>query len=108
MLRAGTGIVVALLTLIGCKGGAPDQPDAAAPATQPVEAEPASADTAAPESSDPPAGQIACHLDCSGQERTAYGATEEEARAAAREFVDEICKPEDGQFFIVCDPPAAE
>ena len=101
MLRIASGVVVVML-LIGCKVEATDQPAptaAPAPATTPAADEDARA---------PTAGQVACHLDCSGQERTAYGATEEQARAAARQLVEATCRPEDGQFFIFCDPAPAE
>jgi len=53
----------------------------------------------------PPAGsKFVCHLDCSGNEAAGYGATEEEARAAAQSYVEDKCNPDDGQYFIVCDP----
>lgn len=52
-----------------------------------------------------PAGsKIACHLNCSGQEKHGYGVTEEEARADVKRFIETTCKPEDGQYFIVCNP----
>jgi len=94
-------MVVAMLS-IGCKVGPTDQP---APAPAPAPAAPPAADE---DANAPTAGQVACHLDCSGQERTAYGATEEQARAAARQLVSTTCRPEDGQFFIVCDPAPSE
>lgn len=52
----------------------------------------------------PEDAEFVCHLDCSEREAAAYGTTEEEARAAARALVDTLCNPDDGQFFIFCDP----
>ena len=94
-----------LVILVGCKS-APEQPAATSPEPGTVtpeapEAPEAEGPAAAP--GETPEGQVACHLDCSGQERTTYGATEEESRAAAQQLVAETCRPEDGQYFIVCD-----
>jgi hypothetical protein len=85
------------VVLIGC-GGAPA---ATTPANQGAPA--AGSATAAPAD-----GKFHCHLNCSGQEKHGYGATEEEARAAAGAFIKTTCKPEDGQYFLVCDPPLAD
>jgi len=101
MTRVASGLLVVML--IGCKGGAPEQPAAEpAPAGPAVVVEPAPATE--PAAAEPQDGQVACHLSCSGQERTAYGASEEQARAAAQKLVEATCRPEDGQFFIFCDP----
>ena len=107
MTRVTSGLLV--LMLIGCKGGSPEQPAAEPAAAEPaVVAEPGPATEPAPAAEPAPAGQVACHLNCSGQERTAYGASEEQARAAAQQLVKATCRPEDGQFFIVCDPAPTE
>lgn len=49
--------------------------------------------------------KVVCHLSCSGTEASGSGATEEEARADVSQYIDQNCKPEDGQYFIFCDPP---
>ena len=97
MKRIASALFVVML--VGCKS-APEQPAAASPDPGTVAPE-AEGPAAAP--GETPEGQVACHLDCSGQERTTYGATEEESRAAAQQLVAETCRPEDGQYFIVCD-----
>lgn len=48
--------------------------------------------------------RVVCTLDCSGNEAKGYGATEEEARADVRRHVSEQCAPDDGQYFIFCEP----
>ena len=48
---------------------------------------------------------MTCHLSCSGTEAKGYGATEEEAREDVSQYIDQNCKPEDGQYFVFCDPP---
>lgn len=60
---------------------------------------------AAPSGDSPAVTKVICHLDCSGTEATGSGATEEEARADVSQYVEKNCKPEDGQYFIFCDPP---
>jgi len=86
---------LAIVFAVGCAKSPVAKPPASGSATTTEEA-------AAPT---PPEGaKVLCHLDCSGNEAQAYGATEEEARANVRKFVAEKCKPEDGQFFIFCDP----
>jgi len=52
----------------------------------------------------PEGSKVVCHLDCSGKQEKAYGPTEEEARANVRQFVSKICNPDDGQYFIFCEP----
>lgn len=49
--------------------------------------------------------KVVCHLSCSGTEAKGYGATEEEARTDVGQHIKTNCKPEDGQYFIFCDPP---
>lgn len=49
--------------------------------------------------------KVVCHLSCSGTEATGQGATEEEARADVSQHIEANCKPEDGQYFVFCDPP---
>ena len=49
--------------------------------------------------------KVVCHLSCSGTEATGEGATEEAAREDVSQYIDQNCKPEDGQYFIFCDPP---
>ncbi len=49
--------------------------------------------------------KVVCHLSCSGTEASGTGATEEEARADVSQYIDQNCKPEDGQYFVFCDPP---
>jgi hypothetical protein len=67
---------------------------------------PASAPATAPPPGDDPAGtEVTCHLECSGTHATGSGATEAEARADVSQHVEQNCKPEDGQYFIFCDPP---
>ena len=82
--------------LIGCGGAQAPTPPANTPPS-------AGSSNAAPA-----AGKFHCHLDCSGQAKHGYGATEEEARAAAGAFIETTCKPEDGQYFLVCDPPSGD
>ena len=89
MSRFAASVVLAVVLVgMGCSGRSKEP--AAAP----------DADEGAPAAS----GQVVCHLDCSGQERQASAATQEEAQAALRAMVDETCRPEDGQYFIFCDP----
>lgn len=52
---------------------------------------------------DTPAGQVRCTLDCSGTEAHGYGETEAEARADVSRYIEQNCKPEDGQYFLFCD-----
>lgn len=59
----------------------------------------------AAETAPAPASTVTCHLECSGTESSASAATEVEARAVLTGRVRETCRPEDGQYFIVCDPP---
>lgn len=56
---------------------------------------------------EPPGPRFSCALNCSGVEKIATGATEQEAYAAARALVPDVCNPDDGQFFITCEPSAA-
>ncbi len=60
---------------------------------------------AAPPGDNPEGAKVICHLECSGTEATGSGATEMEARADVTRYVEQNCKPEDGQYFIFCDPP---
>lgn len=59
---------------------------------------------APPAPAEAPSTGYACHLNCSGAESTFRGATEAEARAAATDRVKDQCRPEDGQYFLVCEP----
>lgn len=86
-----------LVLLVGCGGGSPAP---AAPTHQGATPNAESGSSAAA----PPDSKFACHLNCSGQEKHGYGATEEEARADASRFIESTCKPEDGQYFLVCNP----
>ena len=69
----------------------------------PAPAVPANAGGEAATTGDAP--KVVCHLSCSGTEATGTGATEEEARADVSQYIAQNCKPEDGQYFIFCDPP---
>jgi hypothetical protein len=64
-----------------------------------------SSSSPAPASPTTEGAQVACTLECSGTVAKGYGATEAEARADVSQHVKENCKPEDGQYFIFCDPP---
>jgi hypothetical protein len=66
-------------------------------------AEPANAGTEEPPVAE--TEQVTCHLECSGTHATGTGATEEEAREDVGQHIEANCKPEDGQYFIFCDPP---
>lgn len=90
-------MMVGILALVAAIAGgcASTAPAPAAPAN-------ASGEEAAPTSEGP---QVVCHLSCSGTEATGYGATEEAARKDVSQYIDQNCKPEDGQYFIFCDPP---
>ena len=81
-----TALYLLPLVAVGCAGHA--KPAGTAPAATEAVA---------------PTGKVACHLDCSGKEETAYAATEAEAREALRPRIEVICNPDDGQFFIVCE-----
>jgi len=72
-------------------------------AKSPAPATPANAGGEAATAGDAP--QVVCHLSCSGTEASGQGATEEEARADVSQHIEHNCKPEDGQYFIFCDPP---
>lgn len=89
-------------SLLGCAAPsdvpATEEPSDASAKPQEGASEPAAAAA-------PPAGaQVVCHLDCSGNQADGYGATEAEARADVTQHVDKLCKPEDGQYFIFCEP----
>lgn len=75
-----------------------------ASSSAPAPAGPANAggEAAAPAGDAP---KVTCHLSCSGTEAKGYGATEEEAREDVSQYIDQNCKPEDGQYFVFCDPP---
>lgn len=92
-----TGLVIATALAAGCSKPAANAPTTAGPDN--------ASDEAADPAATPEGGQVVCHLDCSGTEATGQGATEEEARADVSRYIDENCKPEDGQYFIFCDPP---
>ncbi|MBK9033138.1 MAG: hypothetical protein IPL61_18020 [Myxococcales bacterium] len=89
-------MVLAAVIAAGC-AKSPASPSTAAPAN--------AGGGAATSSDVPDEPKVVCHLDCSGTEATGYGATEEEARADVARHVEQNCKPEDGQYFIFCDPP---
>ncbi len=89
-------LVIAAMVAVGC---------AKSPAA-PAPSDPASGGGEAATPGDDPEGtKVTCHLECSGTEATGTGATEEEARADVKQYIDQNCKPEDGQYFIFCDPP---
>lgn len=96
------GLAAALA--IGCGGS----PGSAGPTTTTHPAtttDPANAGGAEASGGDVPDGaKFVCHLICSGTETSGYGATEEDAHADAARHIEHNCKPEDGQYFIVCDP----
>jgi len=85
-----------VILLMGCGGSKAPITPATQSATPPTDS---SATTVAPAGS-----KFACHLNCSGQENHGYGVTEEEARTDVKRFIKTTCKPEDGQYFIVCNP----
>jgi|JI10StandDraft_1071094.scaffolds.fasta_scaffold19740_10 hypothetical protein len=84
-------LVLAAALAVGCASSP------AAPAA------PANASGEAAVATDGP--KVVCHLSCSGTEATGEGATEEAAREDVSQYIDQNCKPEDGQYFIFCDPP---
>ena len=86
-------LVLATVLAGGC-AKSPGTPSPAAPEN--------ASGTAAPASDAP---KVVCHLSCSGTEAKGYGATEEEAREDVSQYIDQNCKPEDGQYFVFCDPP---
>lgn len=90
-------MMVGILALIAAIAGgcASSSPAPAAPAN-------AGGEEAAPTGEGP---KVVCHLSCSGTEATGYGATEAAAREDVSQYIDQNCKPEDGQYFIFCDPP---
>lgn len=82
MTRRACGCLLYVL-IAGC-GGSKAPPNPAAPAGA-------------------SAGTVTCHLNCSGKEESAVGATEQEARDQLKPRVEAICNPDDGQYFIVCE-----
>lgn len=110
-MRAPTTLLFTLLALTlhasGC--AAPAQPattdepssgqDSAAPPVDASGGGGSSADTAVPEGA-----KVVCNLDCSGNQAKGYGVDEAEARADVSKNVEKLCKPEDGQYFIFCEP----
>lgn len=93
-------LLIALTTAAACsKPAGSSTPSNTGGAEAPASPSPADGTEAPPEGS-----TYSCVLSCSGTETRAYGATEEEAHANARQLVDDKCRPEDGQHFIFCDP----
>jgi len=90
-------LTACVMFLIGCGGGSK------APAKLANQGGTPSADSS-PNAAAPADSKFACHLNCSGQEKHGYGATEDEARTDVKRFIETTCKPEDGQHFIVCNP----
>ncbi len=94
-------LALAAALATGCGGsGGPAGAAGSSEATGPDNA----GGTEAPAEGVPDGARFVCHLSCSGEERSGYGATEEEAHAAAASHVEQTCRPEDGQYFIFCDP----
>ena len=99
-LSSLSALLIALAVAAGCAKPAASSPPASAgggeapPSTSPGD------DPGAP----PVGSKFYCLLSCSGTETKAYGLSEEEAHENVRAFVSEKCRPDDGQYFIVCDP----
>ena len=81
-------LAIAAMLAVGC---------ARSPATSPS--------TSAPPGDAPAGTTVTCHLECSGTHAVGSGATEAEARTDVSQHIEKNCKPEDGQYFIFCDPP---
>lgn len=101
-------LLMTLSTGLGCAGSTPSS-NGPAPEADQVNSEPSPPDRAkeaapAAHGAIPEGSRFFCHLNCSGTESITYGKTEEEARAAALALVGEKCRPEDGQYFLVCEP----
>jgi hypothetical protein len=114
--RTFGSLMVTAALAVGCSGGEPSpapsatrdegtaaHPHAGSEATTNGEAAANGETTRGDEGSQ--ATRVVCHLSCSGTETSASGATEEEARAAVTRHVRQSCRPEDGQYFVFCDPP---
>jgi hypothetical protein len=87
--------VLATALAIGCSKG-PSSPAPAGPTK--------AGGVVAPAGDAPDGARFVCYLECSGTQAKGYGATEEAAHADVRRHVKTNCKPEDGQYFIFCDP----
>lgn len=96
-MRHGMTVFGIVVFAAAIAGGCASTPSSAAPAA------PANASGEAAAASDGP--KVVCHLSCSGTEATGSGATEEEAREDVSQYIEQNCKPEDGQYFVFCDPP---